>query len=474
MKRNKGSPDDFTLKSGSQIWEWVENPRINIRPRVNGSGGIGYRVTFPKSVTGGRVLFLQSKNLEEAKTIARSKGHEFAQSRSTALVLGDAEKIQAASALRFLKASGTPLGLDEATRRYCEANTALAAHGLDVVEAANLLSYCLATAAPTGRPLVEVVKYAVERIMPAGGRKTLGEVAAEMVQAKQAWAIQGHLRPASIRDFESRTGRISADLGSVPLPEITKETLLKWLGGLELSPRSRKNYRMVLAEVLRYAQQKRYVATNPIDELTAFEVKDIEGQTAEAREPKILTTSQSRALLAAAFAQPELDLGAAVTLGLFCGIRTEELKRLRWDAVRLNEEEPFVVIGPDIAKKRRIRNVIIPPCAVAWLQAWPKRTKDGAVTRNDHANDYQKRFKKLARLAGIEWDQNAMRHSFGSYHFAVQGNAIETARLMGHRGDDGVLFSHYRALATKTQGEEYFSTLPPTASQVIIFPKSSA
>jgi integrase len=169
-----------------------------------------------------------------------------------------------------------------------------------------------------------------------------------------------------------------------------------------------------------------------------------------------------------------LDLGAAVTLGLFCGIRTEELKRLGWDAVRLNEQEPFVVIGPAIAKKRRIRNVIIPPCAVAWLQAWPKRTKDGAVTRNDHANDSQKRFKKLARLAGIEWDQNAMRHSFGSYHFAVQGNAIETARLMGHRGDDGVLFSHYRALATKTQGEEYFSTLPPTASQVIIFPQSSA
>lgn len=469
MKRNKGSTDDFTLRSDSQVWEWAENPRITIRPRVNASGGIGYRVTFPASVTGGPVLFLQSRNLDEAKSIARHKGREFAHSRSTALTLGDSEKIQAAGALRLLQASGSSLGLDEVARRYCEASAALATHALDVVEAANLLAFCLSTSAPTGRPLVDVVKYAVERIMPSGGRKTLKEVIDEMVQAKRVWASQGHLRPASIRDFENRTGKIADDLGSLPLPEITKETLLQWLRGLELAPRSRKNYRMVLAEVLRYAQQKRYLATNPIEELTAFDVKDIEGQPAEVREPKILTPTQAESLLTAAFANPNLDLGAAVVLGLFCGIRTEELKRLKWDAVRLNEPEPFVVIGPEIAKKRRIRNVIIPACAVAWLQAWPHRTKDGALTRSDHANDYQKRFKKLARLAELAWDQNAMRHSFGSYHFAVHGNAIETARLMGHRGDDAVLFAHYRALASKDQGAQYFAILPKSESNLLAF-----
>jgi integrase len=296
-----------------------------------------------------------------------------------------------------------------------------------------------------------------------------------MVKAKKAWAEQGQLRPASIRDFIDRTRRISNDLGAMPLPEITKGMLIEWLKGLNLSPRSKKNYRMVLSEVLRYAHQMRYCAANPVEELTSFEVKDIEGQKADPREPKILTPSQARALITTAFAKPELDLGPAVVLGLFCGIRTEELKRLRWDAVRLREDEPFVVIGPEIAKKRKIRNVTIPPCAVAWLSIWQRRNEDGGITRSAHANDYQKRFKKLARFAKVEWDQNAMRHSFGSYHFALHANAMETARLMGHRGDDSVLFSHYRALATKSQGEEWFDILPPKASgNLISFPKRTA
>ena len=468
MKRNRLLTDGFAQRGASDVWEWDKNPKITIRPRLNASGGLGYRVTFPSSVTGGRVVFLQSRSLEEAKHIARTKGREFTESRSTALILGDAEKIQAAGALRALKSAGFDVPLDEVARRFVEAQEALRPHGLSVTEAANLLSFCLEASAPTSRPLVEVVKYAVERLAPTGGVKTLSSAIDEMVSAKKIWAEQGHLRPASIRDFCDRTGRISRDLGSLPLPEITKGIVLEWLKGLDLAPRSRKNYRMVLGEILRFALQKRYVSSSPIDELTAFEIKDLEGQKHEAREPKILSPTQARALISAAFDHPELDLGGAVTLGLFCGIRTEELKRLRWDAVRLDEVEPFVVVGADIAKKRRIRNVFIPPCAVAWLRTWPRPSPNGAVTRSTHTNDYQKRFKKLCRLAGIIWDQNAMRHSFGTYHFALLGNAMETARLMGHRGDDTVLFAHYRALATKSQGEEFFSVMPPASRTTII------
>jgi integrase len=468
MKRNAALTDGFTRRGTSEVWEWDQNPKITIRPRRNGSGGLGYRVTFPSRVTGGRVVFLQGKSLEEAKEIARAKGREFTESRSTALILGDAEKIQAAGALRTLRSAGVDLPLDEVARRMVAAQQALKPHGFDVAEAANLLAFCLTASAPTRLPLVDVVKYAVERLAPAGGVTTLSSAIEEMVRAKTIWAEQGHLRPASIRDFRDRTGRISRDIGSLPLPEITKAIVLEWLKGLELSPRSRKNYRMVLGEILRFAVQKRYASSNPIEELTAFEIKDLEGQGQEAREPNILPPMHARALITAAFEHPELDLGGAVALGLFCGIRTEELKRLRWDAVRLDEVEPFVVIGADIAKKRRIRNVPIAPCAVAWLRAWPRPSGDGPVTRSAHANDYQKRFKKLCRFAGINWDQNAMRHSFGTYHFALLGNALETARLMGHRGDDTVLFAHYRALATKSQGEEYFSLMPPASGKAIV------
>jgi integrase len=476
MNPSVSAKEDFTLrrqrKAALRVWTWQDNPRITIRERCNASGGIGYRVTFPASVTGGRVLLLQSKDLEDAKVIARNRGREFRQSRSTALILGDTQKIQAATALRLLADHGINKPLDEVARLYAQAHDLLHPLNLDVHDGAKLLSDALRMAQPSGKPLAEVIDYAVKRLCPAGGNKTLSELTDEMVEMKRGWLQRGDLRPDSFRDFENRTGKIAGDLGTILLAELTKDVIYEWLRCLKLSPRSAKNYRMVFAEILKYAQQKRYIVANPIDELTRQDIKQIEGLGNQARQPAIVSPKQAEDLLKAAFKRTELDLGAAVVLGLFGGIRTEELKRLKWDAVRLAEKEPFVVIGPEIAKKRRIRNVPLPECAVVWLQQWP-RTGD-KVTRSTHTNDYQKRFKKLCAEAKIIWDSNAMRHSFGSYHFAKHANSIETARILGHKGDDTVLFAHYRALTTKTQADAYFAIMPATTGQVIAFPPAAA
>lgn len=474
MEQQLTAKDDFKARRGGRgklrVWQWLEDPRITIRERLNASGGVGYRVTLPKNLTGGRVIFYQSRDFEAAKEIARSKGREFRESRSTALALPDDRKLQAASAVRTLSDHDIKLGLDEIARQYCAATAHLKSSGLSVSEAAKQLAEAITQANRTGKGLLDVVAFAVERLCPAGGVKTLKELADEMIEMKRGWLARGDLRDASFRDFDDRAGRIGNEIGSFPLPALTKQVLYDWLNGLKLAPRTKKNYRMVLAEVLAYAKQKRYLASNPLEEFTRQDIKEIEGAGGEAQQPAILTPGDAEKLLRAAFSETKLDLGAAVVLGLFGGIRTEELKRLQWDAVHLGEEHPFVVIGPEIAKKRRVRNVPLPECAVAWLQRWPRGDK---VTRSSHANDYQKRFKKLCKKADLVWDANAMRHSFGSYHYATHGNSIETARILGHKSDDTVLFSHYRALTTKEQGKAFFGIYPKENGAVIAFPAAA-
>ena len=475
MKQQQTAREDFRARRGGRgklrVWQWLEDPRVTIRERLNASGGVGYRVTLPKKVTGGGVIFVQSRDFEAAKEIARSKGREFRESRSTALILPDDRKLQAASAVRTLLDHGVTFGLDEVARHYCAAAAHLKSFGLSVPEGAIQLADAISQANRTGKPLLDVVAFAVDRLCPAGGNKTLKELADEMIEMKRGWHARGDLRDASLRDFEGRAGRIGNDIGSFPLPDLTKQILYDWLNGLNLAPRTRKNYRMVLAEVFAYAKQKRYIASNPLEEFTRQDIKEIEGMGGEPRQPAILSPGDAEKLLKAAFNEPTLDLGAVVVLGLFGGIRTEELKRLEWAAVRLDEKDPFVVIGPEIAKKRRIRNVPLPDCAVAWLQRWPRGPK---VTRSSHANDYQKRFKKLCRKAELDWDTNAMRHSFGSYHYAAFGNSVETARILGHKTDDTVLFSHYRALTTKEQGGAFFAIYPKDSGGVIQFPHKNS
>lgn len=475
MERHQPAPDDFQLRRGGtgklRVWKWREDPRITVRERINASDGVGYRVTIPKKVTGGRVIFLQSRDFDAAKAIARTKGGEFRESRATALILSDDRRLQAASGVRVLRDHSVELGMDEVVREYCRALSLLKVHGLGVAEGAQILAAVLEKAKRTGKPIQQVVDYAVGRLCPEGGVKTLKELTVELIEMKRGWLARGDLRDASFRDFDDRAGRIGDELGSFPLPALTKQILFDWLSGLKLAARTKKNYRMVLAEILRYAEQKRYIASNPLEEFTRQDIKEIEGAAGEHRQPAILSLKQAADLLDAAFARPDLDLGAAVVLGLFGGIRTEELKRLTWDAVRSDEEHPFVVIGPEIAKKRRIRNVPLPACAIAWLRLWTRVEK---VTRNAHTNDYQKRFKKLCGEAKISWDSNAMRHSFGSYHYARYGNSIETARILGHKSDDTVLFSHYRALTSKVEGEAYFNIFPKPEVGVIVFPHSKA
>lgn len=135
--------------------------------------------------------------------------------------------------------------------------------------------------------------------------------------------------------------------------------------------------------------------------------------------------------------------------------------------MKLGESPAVVTIGSKIAKKRRIRHVEIPANALQWLTRITNRK--GTVSSNQHFNDHQKRFRKLLTLAGFKtWESNAMRHSFGSYHYALHGNPLETARLLGHKASDQVLFDHYRALATKAQAEAYFAVQPPTSTEKFV------
>ena len=54
-----------------------------------------------------------------------------------------------------------------------------------------------------------------------------------------------------------------------------------------------------------------------------------------------------------------------------------------------------------------------------------------------------------------------MRHSFASYHLDKFKNSTETARQLGHKDGDEVLFSNYRALVSNGDGDRFFSIAPP-------------
>ncbi len=330
-----------------------------------------------------------------------------------------------------------------------------------------------------GLKLTEVVRFAIKRMRHEGRGKTVQQVVAELVQSKEQRFERGDLREPSYRDFKHRAEKFAAAFETRIAAEITGQEIKDWLNAQKLGTRSNKNYLSIIGELYRYACQKRYVTFSPLDDLTDVDRKELCGRNGETIEPNILTPEQAGKLLTSAAANPDLGMLAAVTLALFCGLRTEELKRLEWSHLRLSDDQPIVTITAKIAKKRRIRHVDIPANALTWLSLCAER--EGLLAGNRYVSDYQKRFKKLQRLAGFghadekgawksTWESNAMRHSFGTYHYALHGNPLETSRQLGHKASDQVLFDHYRALATKAKAETFFSIQPaPSAGNVLKF-----
>lgn len=337
--------------------------------------------------------------------------------------------------------------------------------------------------------IVEAVKAGILALSPAGGLRTFAEVAAELRASKLERLKAGGIDASTESDFRRRSERLenTAGLGGKLVSQLTVRDVEQVLRTLAetLEQRSILNFRNTLAEVLRYAKAKQYTPANPLESFTKEDFKKMGGEKAERDldSINILTVDESRRLLSAAQEQGEPGMLATLVLRLFCGLRSGEVTRLDWSEVHWLDPKPFVHIPAGKAKKRRIRHVEIPDNALEWLRL----CNPPAAGRVDPLSPktYSKRFGRIARLAGIgketkdgrwesDWENNDTRHSFGSYHFALHGDALRTAKEMGHKQSDDVLFANYRALVRKEAAEEFFALRPAIeADKVTTFPKAA-
>jgi hypothetical protein len=62
---------------------------------------------------------------------------------------------------------------------------------------------------------------------------------------------------------------------------------------------------------------------------------------------------------------------------------------------------------------------------------------------------------------------NVLRHTFGSYHYALHRNENLTAAEMGN--SPAMVFRHYRAVVTPEAAAKFWNVLPATCANVVAF-----
>jgi integrase len=313
---------------------------------------------------------------------------------------------------------------------------------------------CLAKLEPFAATVTEAVDYYVDRVLKFRESPTVADAVQRLLAEKES----KNVRPSTMRDLRHRWERFAAVFGERKLNEVTGDELAAWLTKQASDPVNRHNYRRKIGSLYRLAMKKKWTAENVVEQTERPEMAEtVIG---------ILRVNQVTRLLAHADAHGLLAFAA---LGLFAGVRPDELKRLDWSAVNIKRRQ--VVIGPDIAKTKQQRIIPLNDTALAWLEECD--TKTGLVTAPEN---FRKRFDAWRKASGVklqDWPKDCIRHSFGSYHYAQHNDPVQTAGLMGHVGVD-IFFRHYRALVDADEAAQYWSLRPSKESADNVIPFQQA
>ncbi len=313
---------------------------------------------------------------------------------------------------------------------------------------------CLADLQPYGVSLTEAVSHYVDHVLAYRNAPPICDIIQRMI----ADAKTAKRRARTVQDLQHRFARFSNTFGNRQLASIEIEELQAWLDSCAPSPRSRINYATKVSQLYNYAIRHQWAENNLTDTLT--------WPSAEDKPVEVFTPQEAAVLLEHG---DDFGLLAFVAIGLFAGLRSAELLRLNWSAVKLAEQ--CIMVDAHAAKKRSRRVVEINDTLAAWLGKCGKTQGRIVETTEDGITGLLNR---LAKAAGLpKWKHNGLRHSFATYHLALHGDPVKTAFQMGN--SPVVVHNHYKGLVSNGDVKTYWSLRPADdAAQKVIAMKTAS
>jgi integrase len=303
---------------------------------------------------------------------------------------------------------------------------------------------------PFNATIRDAVNFYLPHLHASNRTCTVAELVGELLNVKEADGASERY----LSDLRSRLGQFAATFDGKPVAEITATEVDHWLRSLSdsetgkpLAATTRNNFRRVLIVAFNFARERGYCVGNAAEK--SARAKVIESAVG------ILTIDQIARLLESSAS----ELVPYVAIGAFAGLRRAELERLDWREVDL--ESSLIEVTASKAKSARRRFVRIQPNLARWLR--PYAQLRGEVT----PLKYRELFDAAREAAGIEqWPNNALRHSFASYHLARFNDAAALALELGHTNSN-LVFQHYRQLVRPKQAARYWNIRPASGANVV-------
>ena len=303
---------------------------------------------------------------------------------------------------------------------------------------------CSEKLAPFKKSLRDAVNFYLPHLQAANRTCTIKELVDQLIKAR---ATDG-ASERYLSDLRSRLGMFAASFEGKKVSEFTAPEINHWLRSLGVASTTRNNFRRVLVTAFNFARGHGYCLENPAAKTA--KAKEIESAVG------ILTVEQTARLLEGA----PTGLVPFFAIGAFAGLRRAELERLDWCEVDL--QSGLIEVTAKKAKSARRRLVRIQENLALWLTPYAEPRGPVVPLNYDNLLD------DARAAAGIKkWPQNALRHSFASYHLAHFNDAAHLALELGHT-DANIVFQHYRELVRPTEAARYWQIKPAAGALVTL------
>lgn len=288
-------------------------------------------------------------------------------------------------------------------------------------------------------------------------RRSLRQAIEETVAAKTG----ENLRDRYVSELENYLQTFASGREELPVDRVTVADVEQWfeLRGEALTMRRSNLGR--LSAMFDVAWRRGYIRENPCLRITPPKV--------DLRPPVILTPAEAKRLLETC-RKDKPRLVPWLVLGLFAGVRPEELEKLRWADVDLTNG--VVTIDAAASKTRRRRTVPLVhrvenlegkrktlvefSPALQWLKLCrvgkPAEliTPPKSTLRRDRAD--------LRQAAGVQWQHDLLRHTSASYLLTLLGDAAKVANFFGH--SVRILEANYKNLVAVPDSRLFWSLKP--------------
>lgn len=336
----------------------------------------------------------------------------------------------------------------------------IAEHGISAMALTGSESSRFAAArdklAAAGATIEDAVEFFLDARRPIQRAVALGELLARCLEDK---ALAG-CTARYLASFGCSCRSFVRGREGLPASSATRDMVRDWVLGNGWSPKTQRNYLGDVREMFAWGKREGLLTATPLAGEDGFvrlspnadgEIVCLDVATCAALLRTALfgeratslragTGKWSRQMVRGGFR----ELIPALVLGMFAGVRPEEIQRMGVDGVDL-KERTAVVAGRQ-AKTRRRRVVEMDGASARWLRLWRRLCPDQSSFA---PKNFARKWDALRAAAGVlDWPHDALRHTAASYHYASHKDEAALKAMLGHAASEDTLFRHYRAVRT--------------------------